>query len=278
MSDAAPKKLKLPKGSFFVVPDRVNIYDLPHVQLKLYLALCDFADADLKCFPSYESLAKKAKCSRSTAIANMPVLLEMGLVSVVKKRKPNGDNYSNRYQLNQVPSPATRTTPSPTTAGLGSPTPRTRVVRQDAPGGSPAAAAPELNIYPEENPINKPTYSPTENGVPANEQTDESLLVFDEKPIDKRNSDVQTLIEEFTNKVGVMSRISMQRRAAYTLVQRHGVDRVLAAITMVAEYRGTEFFPSVRGLEDVRDKWLALEEFVLRKRNVHQHSKMGTIA
>ncbi len=92
--------------------------------------------------------------------------------------------------------------------------------------------------------------------------------VFDDGSPDPRNLKVQQVVEHFERKVGHMPRPVYQRRAAQTLVQRHGFEKTIGAINAVAISRGEQYCPVIASLCDLRDRWLELETFYLRKTTV----------
>jgi hypothetical protein len=61
-----------------------------------------------------------------------------------------------------------------------------------------------------------------------------------------------------------LSRVPQQRRAAQTLLTRHGLPKVLDVIKAASHARGQQYAPVIVSLEDLRDKWNNLEEFYRR--------------
>lgn len=82
---------------------------------------------------------------------------------------------------------------------------------------------------------------------------------------DKRDPEVQGVIEKWTEVIGNMPRQQYQRRAAKTLLQRHGIERVLGAIKAVEASKGERYAPVIPTLEALRDRWTELEIFYQRK-------------
>lgn len=85
-----------------------------------------------------------------------------------------------------------------------------------------------------------------------------------EAVVDRRNPEVNQVIEQFTDLIGKQSRVKMQRRAAYTLVHRHGVEQTLEAIKYYDLNRDDRYCPSITSLEQLRDKWIQLENHARR--------------
>ncbi|GAB3068001.1 hypothetical protein [Pedococcus soli] len=73
-------------------------------------------------------------------------------------------------------------------------------------------------------------------------------------------ADINSIVKAFEQNLELkMPRAQFQRRAAKTLLQQHGYDRVAAAIAYVAATRDQEYVPQIVSLEDLRDKWNRLE-------------------
>ena len=138
--------------------------------------------------------------------------------------------------------------------------------------------------YPETTTENTHNNFPSENGVTASDGLGDilSLSSFDEKPISQPSvktygdPDINKVIKAFTAQIGHMTKIAFQRREANILIRQYGLDRVLGAINTVAEYRGVKFFPGVRNVADLREEWVALENFALRESSTSR-SKMGVL-
>lgn len=102
------------------------------------------------------------------------------------------------------------------------------------------------------------------------------VLILDEKPT-YGDPDINKVIQAFTAQIGHMTKITLQRREANILIRQHGVDRVLGMINGVAQYRGSDFFPSVRNIADLREQWVRIENFAIRQKTTSQHSKVGVL-
>lgn len=71
--------------------------NLEGAQLLVLLALADFANDDGYCWPSYETLAKKARVSRRYAIQVVKRLQALGYVVATHRRGEDGEWSSNGY-------------------------------------------------------------------------------------------------------------------------------------------------------------------------------------
>jgi hypothetical protein len=69
------------------------------VEIACYVSLVSFADEAGKCFPSYESVADRAKCSRRTAIRAIQRLEQEGLVAIESRVRKSGGDSSNGFFL-----------------------------------------------------------------------------------------------------------------------------------------------------------------------------------
>lgn len=83
--------------------------------------------------------------------------------------------------------------------------------------------------------------------------------------IDKRDPQITQLISRFNDLVGKMPQESYQVTAAIELVRDHGFDRSMAAVAYVATSRGKQYAPNIGSLEELRDKWVKLENFFARE-------------
>ena len=89
-------------GNYLSVPNRKIIFDLREGELKVYLALCDYADSSGQCYPSFEKLAARAGYSRRQTIRIIGQLVQRGLLRVVKQRGTLKPNKPNIYQIMEV--------------------------------------------------------------------------------------------------------------------------------------------------------------------------------
>jgi hypothetical protein len=104
------------------------------------------------------------------------------------------------------------------------------------------------------------------------ELTDEELASDD--PKDKRNPEVTELIEFFEKTMDLkMPRPVFQRRAAHTLIKKHGLTAVKAVVLLAEGYRDNKYAPTILSLEDLRDKWNKLAEYY--RKNDHAQSKVN---
>lgn len=75
--------------------ESLSVYDKA-----VYCILCAYADKDSRsCFPSYQTIARKAGCSRRKAISVVAHLEELGLIEKKEQRNAIGDSTSNLYMV-----------------------------------------------------------------------------------------------------------------------------------------------------------------------------------
>lgn len=75
--------------------ESLSVYDKA-----VYCILCAYADKDSRsCFPSYQTIARKAGCSRRKAISVVAHLEELGLIEKKEQRNAIGDSTSNLYTV-----------------------------------------------------------------------------------------------------------------------------------------------------------------------------------
>lgn len=83
---------------------------------------------------------------------------------------------------------------------------------------------------------------------------------------DLRDPEVTEVITYFEELLGItLPRGQFQRRAAKTLIQRHGFDKTMKAIAAVSACRGKAYAPQILSIEDLRDKWNKLVEYYRRQ-------------
>lgn len=80
------------------------------------------------------------------------------------------------------------------------------------------------------------------------------------KALEYGDPEVNTVVAHFEKSMDTkMPRVAAQRRAASTLIKRHGVKNVIGAINFAGTLLGKDKKPQVYTLEDLRDKWKMLE-------------------
>ena len=101
--------------SAVLVDETLSVYDKT-----VYAVLCTYAsNTDKSCYPSYQTIARKAGCSRSKTIEVMAKLEELGLIEKQIRMNSKGENTSNLYTV-KTTSPQSRP-PSGTVSALPSP-------------------------------------------------------------------------------------------------------------------------------------------------------------
>ena len=88
---------------FVMVESRVLLSEELSIYEKMvYCVLCSFADNETGiCYPSYETIAARAGCSRRKAIACIETLVEKGLLRKEERATKNGGNRTNIYYLHE---------------------------------------------------------------------------------------------------------------------------------------------------------------------------------
>ncbi len=77
----------------------IDSEDLTVYEKMVYIVLCRFAK-DGECFPSYETIAKRAGCSRQKAINVVRDLCNKGLISKEQRKNDQDEYTSNIYYIN----------------------------------------------------------------------------------------------------------------------------------------------------------------------------------
>lgn len=77
-----------------------NIDRYTKSEVLAYMVLARYANSDDSCFPSYNTIASKMRCSRRTAMDAIKSLEEKGVIKkVTRKNENNGENNTNIYKL-----------------------------------------------------------------------------------------------------------------------------------------------------------------------------------
>ena len=100
------KTLQFRREQPFVMVDYAVVMSgqLSVYELAVYLVLCAYADSrEGTCFPSYQTIAGKAGCSRRKAIDAVDRLESLGLIRKEVRKNPCGDNTSNLYTIVAAP-------------------------------------------------------------------------------------------------------------------------------------------------------------------------------
>ncbi|UOO77949.1 helix-turn-helix domain-containing protein [Neisseria sp. Dent CA1/247] len=69
------------------------------VRKLILLKLADQANDKGECWPSYDTIAEAAECTRRAVMDNINTLQKMGFLQVAKRQKSNGENMTNIYHL-----------------------------------------------------------------------------------------------------------------------------------------------------------------------------------
>lgn len=87
------------KGSFVIVPNYSWIPKMTGSTVKVYLALCKYANDQGQCYPSQGTIADWLGISRMQVSRAVKELKEMGLVTSIPQQRKDGGWTSNLYQL-----------------------------------------------------------------------------------------------------------------------------------------------------------------------------------
>lgn len=89
------------KGNFEIVPNMHLIPKMIGSTVKVYLAICKFADKRGQCYPSYTTIGAWAGISRRQVIRSIKELEQLRVITVVKQERSNGSQTSNLFQIQQ---------------------------------------------------------------------------------------------------------------------------------------------------------------------------------
>lgn len=107
--------------------------------------------------------------------------------------------------------------------------------------------------------------------------SNDPLLDNSLSPKSKVNPDVESLIDNFEIAFGLkLKRVTAQRRAAFNLVRRYGLERAKQGVLAAVAVRAQEYAPQIINLEDLWDKWDKLALFY-EKKNQKQSQRVVII-
>lgn len=93
--------MRFQKDTFLIIPNKQKLRGMnPNVQV-VYIRLCEYINDDLSCYPSYETIAKSAWCSRSTAIRSIKELVSQWLLRKEPRYREN-EQTSNKYYIELI--------------------------------------------------------------------------------------------------------------------------------------------------------------------------------
>ena len=97
--------MKIQYDTPFTIVDRAVLMseDLDVYDKTVYAILCSYANnTDRSCFPSYQTIARKAGCSRRKVISVIAHLERRGLIEKREQFSSIGDNTSNLYIVKPI--------------------------------------------------------------------------------------------------------------------------------------------------------------------------------
>jgi len=97
--------------SFVAMAKVIEVQGVSATEKLILLLLANYADESNRSFPSYETLARQANCSRRTVIRSIDKLADLGFISVHKRKKSNKDNHTNIYTINEFQDPSVKLSP-----------------------------------------------------------------------------------------------------------------------------------------------------------------------
>ena len=84
-----------------MIRDHRKLYEakLPRRALLVYLYLEDRMDSEYKCWPSVRTIARDLNVSEDTVCRGIKDLKNKGFIRVFRRRRSNGANSSNMYEI-----------------------------------------------------------------------------------------------------------------------------------------------------------------------------------
>lgn len=175
-----------------LMDESLSVYDK-----MVYCILCAYADKDSRsCFPSYQTIARKAGCSRRKAISVVAHLEELSLIEKKEQRNSIGDNTSNLYTVKLMKCQLI-----------------TRIGASDAPRSSAVRTLPDA---PQTPPNAKDT--PEQNSLKQNQLNEIHSSIYRQEAFDRLKEQIEYAYfeENFPDRIGFIDSL-----LGYMLELRH---------------------------------------------------------
>ena len=218
--------MKFKKGTFINIPNKQVIKGQKASTQSVYLWICEHADDEGLCFPSYATLGREAGVSRRQAMREVGVLQKLGIL-VRTNRTDDTKNLTNIYQIMIVEIEGGGDTQSPGVV---------TVVHQ---GGDTQSHRTESN---ELTPIELPPAEPAALAAEVHQ-------VFE---IFYRSVNPNINYANRTN-----------RAAAEFLIKKHGLDKTLGAARYACSVQNEQFAPTITTPYQLKEKMAALAKYKL---------------
>lgn len=106
--------MKYKKGTFTVVPNMHILMGKPTELQTIFLWICSYANDEGQCYPSRAKLSRVCGIkSVRTVDKYLDELISCGLIDKETRKKPDGENYTNLYQVVQIETPPSATDDTP---------------------------------------------------------------------------------------------------------------------------------------------------------------------
>lgn len=93
------------KGSFVVIPNKVQMRNLSLGARAVFVELCDMVNEYGNCYPSRKLLSERIKMSVDSADRYLDELEKAGFIVTTQRKNNEGDQTSNLYQVVNLPLP-----------------------------------------------------------------------------------------------------------------------------------------------------------------------------
>lgn len=230
--------MKYERGSFITVGSRDTLRGLHPTAQTLYMWLSSYANETGNCFPSRKTLAEDCGCSERTIDTMIDSLIEKGLLEV-KGRKDGDKQLSNLYKVLIVPPLAGGATPPST-----------------------QYATPLQNLRTNSNQLTKTN----EVCELASEVREVYEVSEEDRPVKKesRVKDKLAIYHLFSQKEQPWWRHAQQKKAALSLFDLIGVEKVRAGLELMRENEDDKYCPQAATPFQYEEKLPALAKYAKR--------------
>lgn len=249
------------KGTFLTnIPNKQIILRLRGAPLNLYLALCDHADKEGQCWPSYAKLATDTGYTERALKEAIHELISAGLITKEHQNRQNGRQTSNTYQIMVVDTPDGPVYKSSETMNHSSRFQR-RGEPQDThprePRNTPMGVkskTPHINSPILTHPIsNSPNTASYDAGKPGGIATVDNSLKREKEYGKPEINELFRYWEQVTG-TPMLARVQLNRNACETLIRKCGVEGVRRLIDGVALTLNDRYAPQIANFIDLLEK------------------------
>lgn len=245
--------MRYDKGNFAVVPNLRLMSNLSGNEMKVFVAVCSYADNNGECFPSRRALKDITGISEkaiTTAISNLE---EKGWLVRENRKREDGSTTSNMYTI-QLFAPIERGTGAGYQVGMETPSPKRSTPPPQKIGRALPKNQGDINI-----PVNIPSKDKQLTSLATQALRDETNLVIE-------------LFKQVNPSYDQLFRNKTQRAAASRLLAKFGMPSMVKMLSTVEKTNGMPYAPVITTPVELERNGGRLKAFLTK----HQTEKAVT--